>query len=210
MTAHGILVFLLVAALASANDNPDSEYCHVLERDVRNVLDQLFRRLPPERSEDSAGPFDFAPEVTLGNITTTGLDTLKLDPPYQALCRGDDRVVRFTLTSKQEIALIVPWWYCEENEGSFTVTAGLSRFEGEVVVTRTPEGLPVLRLQSLLPIFAEEIKLHLRGLGDTVYSVFRILGYLFTGGLRAYWVDGLKMRLDEALVEELAKLQSVV
>lgn len=184
-----------------------SDECQVLEKDVRVMLNKFINSELPKHSVIRVYGAAFLPMVTVGNITITGLDSMQLDTTYQTSCEEEGRVVRFTATSAREVAMTIPWALCENYTGNVSISAGLSRFEGAILVTRNVDGFPVLELACFLPTLAERIIPQLQGAGDTVRTTVGVLGHLFPGPLREAWLETVTGHVRQILMDGLATLQ---
>lgn len=203
-----MLLPLLLVGLVSAQNTVEIDDCDVLDKNVKKALDKLFSRLPavytaPERD----GEEYIFPTLFKGKSTITGLNHLQSDRPYQAFCRGHDSVVHFSVMSTLPLEMTAPWSLCGRFNGSFSISAKIARYEGNFVVTKSPEGRPLLSLTSFIPTLLEWITLGIGGVSYNWDKVSEVLGHVFSGPVRLIWVDSVTSHIRTALVETLSTLQ---
>lgn len=209
MMPFWVLVPVLLVLLVTAQNTVDVDDCDVLDKDVRKTLDTLFSRLPaayPVTITD--GVEVLVPKLVQGNSTIFGLNHLQPDRPYQAFCKGDEAFVYFSLLSAVPLKMTIPWNFCSEHNGTFSMSVGLARYEGHFVVTRSPEGRPLLRLERFIPTLLEGISLKLGGVPSGFGKAVEILGLVLAEPVRLVWLEWVSLHIRIALTEAMFTLQS--
>lgn len=165
-------------------------------------MDSTFSKLPEDYGIRVPEDYGIAPGVSLGNATLWGLDTYRVDRPYDIFCRDGNAVIVFSLWSEFPVRMTAPWKFATGERGTLGTTTRMSRLEGEIVVSPGSSSLVPKRVTFVL---LERFDVELGGLGPAMYSVATVLSHLLSSAVRLFWVDIVTPRILEAIAAEMGK-----
>lgn len=200
------LIVLLCAAMVPSLDISTEGDCGILDGQTKAALDKALNHLPSEYVDSKFDGRDFVvPKLVFGKTSLTGLDHLKVDRPYHVFCRGDDKLVHFSLRTPSVLRFVIPWEFCSAHNGTLRTTAGLVEYDGEVQVQTSGSPKPILLLNRLTPKVLERIDVDVRRIDPVVEGIFAVLGHILAGPVRLFWVDVVSERVKDALKAALSE-----
>ncbi|CAN7997010.1 unnamed protein product, partial [Ixodes hexagonus] len=184
------------------------EHCDVPDKAlIEEKLHRVLNNLPNEYvTTDTDGTHGIPGAFFLGNTTITGINKLRPDRPLQTFCGDEDTVTLFSLRSVSTVRVSIPWSLCSGHNGTLTSTAGLIRYEG-VLITRKPGNYSGTSIEGLTPVVLENLNIGMTGGGRTLHAVLHVLGVLFSGPVRLFWVELMTKNIQDALQNTLLELE---
>ncbi|CAN8009270.1 unnamed protein product [Ixodes pacificus] len=201
----GALVTILCISAVSSREIVKLERCDVPDKALLDQkLDKLFSQLPEEYVvPNTGGDFLIPKAIFLGNTTIRGLDRLEPDRPYKTYCRGQDKITLFSLRSRYPMRVDIPWSLCSGHNGTVVSHAGTVRYEGELVTSKSVDGGTSSRIENLSTVQLESYDVGFRGAGNTADTAVSIIGHMFSGPVRLYWVEQANRNVWRALSDAL-------
>lgn len=180
------LVMLLGVNGQPSDSGPTCDFRGI---DVDAAVSRFLAKMPKDAKIGRKPFHTIFPGFEVGGLQIQGLQLLRQFGPAVPYCVNGSRQLQVDLINNGRVFLSVPWRTCSGNEGSVTLSAGVSRFTVQLGFNRadSARGGANPHLLDYAPAATEELFVGVLGAGPAAKPATVALSKIFDGVLREAW-----------------------